>query len=60
MTKYWRMSVVMTREMEQELVKLRQRDEYARCSLAEIVRRMVEAGLKAEGYTTCQDQENAS
>lgn len=48
MTKNYRFSLSMEPEMEEEILKLRQTDEYRRCSLSEIVRRLIEAGLKAE------------
>lgn len=43
--KDWRLSISLTKEQEEEIVKLRQTDEYARCSLGEIVRRLINVGL---------------
>lgn len=45
--KDWRLSVVLTKEQEEAIVKLRQTDEFARCSFGEIVRNLIDAGLKA-------------
>ena len=36
--KDWRLSITLTEEQEDAIVKLRQSDEYARCSLGEVVR----------------------
>lgn len=41
----WRASVVLTQEMEEAIIKLRQKDEFARCSLSDIVRMLIEIGL---------------
>lgn len=46
--KNWRISMNLTPELEEAILSLRQREEYRRCSLAEIMRRLVEAGLNAE------------
>lgn len=46
--KNWRISLNLTPELEEAILSFRQRDEYRRCSLAEIIRRLIEAGLKAE------------
>ena len=45
--KDWRLSVCLTHEQEEAIVKLRQTDEYARCSLGSIVRQLINAGLEA-------------
>lgn len=45
--KDWRLSISLTKEQEEAIVKLRQTDEYARCSLGEVVRQLINAGLKA-------------
>ena len=47
----WRISMNLTPELEEAILSLRQREEYRRCSLAEIMRRLIEAGLKAEGMS---------
>lgn len=46
--KDWRLSVSLTKEQEEAIVKLRQTDEYARCSLGEIVRQLINAGLETK------------
>lgn len=43
--KDWRLSICLTKEQEEAIVKLRQTDEYARCSFGEIVRQLIDAGL---------------
>jgi len=43
--KDWRITVTLTKEQEEAIVKLRQTDEYARCSFGEIVRQLIDAGL---------------
>lgn len=43
----WRLSVVLTKEQEQALIELRKRDEFCRMSYGELVRRLIDAGLKA-------------
>ena len=43
--KDWRLSISLTKEQEEAIVKLRQTDEYARCSFGEIVRQLIDAGL---------------
>lgn len=45
--KDWRLSISLTKEQEEAIVKLRQTDEYARCSLGEVVRQLINAGLEA-------------
>ena len=47
--KDWRLSISLTNEQEEAIVKLRQTDEYARCSFGEVVRRLINAGLKELG-----------
>lgn len=46
----WRVSMSLTKEQEEAILKLRQHDEFRRCSLSEIVRRLIDAGLDASGY----------
>ena len=43
----WRLSIQLTKEQEKELVDMRKRDEYCRLSYGEIVRRLLDAGIKA-------------
>lgn len=42
----WRLSVQLTKEQEDALVELRKRDENCRLSYGELVRRLIDAGLK--------------
>lgn len=44
----WRISMNLTPELEEAILSLRQREEYRRCSLSEIMRHLLEAGLEAE------------
>jgi Arc/MetJ-type ribon-helix-helix transcriptional regulator len=46
--KDWRLSISLTKEQEEAIVKLRQTDEYARCSLGEVVRQLINAGLESK------------
>ena len=50
----WRVSMNLTKEQEEAILSMRQQDEYRRCSLSEIVRRLVDAGLRASGYEAKQ------
>ncbi len=43
-----RRSVSTTREMDERIIRLRKTDKYARCSISEIIRRMIEKGLEQE------------
>lgn len=42
-----RKSVSLPAEVEEAVIKLRQRDEFCRCSYSELVRRLITAGLQA-------------
>lgn len=44
--KDWRLTVSLTKEQEEAIMKLRQSDELCRCSFGEVVRRLIDAGLK--------------
>ena len=47
-----RMSISISEEMENKIVELRKTDEFCRCSYTEIIRRLLEEGVKvieAEG-----------
>lgn len=46
----WRVTMSLTKEQEEAILAMRQQDEYRRCSLSEIVRILIDAGLKANGY----------
>lgn len=45
--KDWRLTISLTEEQEKAIVRLRQTDEFARCSFGEIVRQLIDAGLEA-------------
>ena len=45
--KTWRMSIILPVELGEEVVKLRQDERFTRLSYAEIIRKLIEAGLKA-------------
>lgn len=42
-----RKSVSLPTEVEEQVIKLRKRDEFCRCSYSELVRRLITAGLQA-------------
>lgn len=42
-----RMSISITEEMEQKIVEMRKTDEFCRCSYAEIIRQLIEAGVQS-------------
>ena len=42
----WRVSAVMPSEIEKAVYDLRKKEEFRRCSISEILRRLIEAGLK--------------
>jgi len=46
----WRASVVLPAEIEDAILNLRNRDEFKRASLSELLRLLLVAGLKAYGY----------
>lgn len=48
--KDWRLSVTLTKQQEDAILSIRQKDEFRRCSLGEIVRKLIDAGLSAGGY----------
>lgn len=41
-----RMSISISEEMENKIVELRKTNEYCRCSYSEIIRRLLEQGIK--------------
>lgn len=43
-------SVVLPPELEEQIYRLRGQEEFARCSIGEIVRRFLITGLKMNGY----------
>lgn len=42
-----RMSISITEEMERKNVEMRKTDEFCRCSYAEIIRQLIEAGVQS-------------
>ena len=50
----WRASVVLPKEMADAIIKLRQKDEFARCSLSDIMRMLIEIGLAEQDNPTNQ------
>lgn len=49
--KDWRITVTLTKTQEDAIVSMRKRDEYCRLSFGEIVRQLIDAGLKATSKT---------
>lgn len=47
--KNWRMSISMTKEMENAIVQLRKDERFTRMSYSEILRVLIEAGLASIG-----------
>lgn len=45
-----RLSLVLSDNLADRVLKVRQMDEFRRCSIAEILRMLIEAGLEAKGY----------
>lgn len=48
--KAWRTSVMLPASIEERVYKMRQSDEFARCSISEVLRIVMEKGLEAYGY----------
>lgn len=48
MTDMKRITISVPEDMEDAIYNLREQDEYRRCSKSEMIRRLVEMGLKAE------------
>lgn len=46
----WRASVVLPKSIEDRIYKMRQTDEFSRCSISEVLRSVLEKGLDAYGY----------
>jgi hypothetical protein len=53
----WRASVVLPASIEERVIKMRQTDEFARCSISEILRTVLEKGLEAYGYSDNRQSE---
>ena len=51
----WRVSISLTKEQEEAILKLRQMDEFRRCSFAEIVRMLIDIGLKTSELCATND-----
>ena len=47
----WRVTMTLTKEQEDAILSIRQKDEFRRCSLSEIMRRLIDAGLDASKPT---------
>lgn len=45
--KDWRLSISLPKEMEDAILSIRQKDEFRRCSLGEIVRMLIHKGLES-------------
>lgn len=45
MTEMKRMSISLPKDIEQAIIDLRKKDEYCKCSYAEIIRTLIVAGL---------------
>lgn len=45
--KEWRITISLTKEQEDAILAMRKTDRYARCSFAEIIRAIIDAGLLA-------------
>lgn len=54
MTKMKRLSVSLPDEIVEAMEKLKTREEFRRCSDAEIIRRLLERGLAAKEGRRCQ------
>ena len=53
MTEMKRMSISLPKDIEQAIIDLRKKDEYCKCSSAEIIRTLIVAGLNSsESETT--------
>ena len=53
MTEMKRMSISLQKDIEQAIIDLRKKDEYCKCSYAEIIRTLIVAGLNSsESETT--------
>lgn len=55
----WRASVLVPREIEEAVIRMRQRDEFARCTISEMLRKLLEKGLEAYGYAIDADEKSA-
>ena len=47
MTDMKRITIALTDDLDAAIIAMRKNDEYVRCSYAEIIRRLVSAGLEA-------------
>lgn len=45
--KEWRITISLTKEQEEAILEMRKTDKFARCSFAEIIRTIIDAGLAA-------------
>lgn len=56
MTDMKRITISVPQEMEATIYGLRKQEEYNRCSMSEIIRRLVEIGLKAEAKKSAKQK----
>lgn len=54
-----RKSVSLPVEVEEQVIKLRQRDEFCRCSYSDLVRKLIVAGLQAVEQAVEMDRNSA-
>ena len=47
----WRASLIIPKELEDKIIALRKTDEFARCSISEIVRILISKGLEGTDRT---------
>ena len=52
MTEMRRVTISIPEDMDKRILNLRKREEFARCSYSEIIRRMVELGMGGESNVT--------
>lgn len=46
----WRITLSLTKEQEESVLRIRQMKEYRRLSFAEIIRSLIDAGLESKGF----------
>lgn len=56
----WRLTVQLTKEQENALLELRKQDEFCRMSYGEILRRMLDVGLRGRGFNDAHRNEEPS
>lgn len=53
----WRASVVIPKELEERIIELRKTDRFARCTISEIMRTLIQKGL--DSCSSTDDQRSA-